>query len=103
MNNDGVNIGAPKGASVVAAAAGTVVYAGNDMKGFGNLVLIKHPGETVTAYAHLDRLLVKRDMVVAQGDTIGTVGRTGNVASPQLHFEVRQDGKPVDPSQVIKN
>ena len=100
--NDGVNIGAPKGAPVVAAASGTVVYAGNDMKGFGNLVLIKHEGDIVTAYAHLDRVLVKKDSVVNQGNMIGTVGKTGNVASPQLHFEVREGGKAVDPAKMIK-
>lgn len=102
LNNDGINIGAPKGAPVVAASNGIVVYAGNEMKGFGNLVLIRHGGGWVTAYAHLDRMLVSKDAVVAQGDMIGTVGKTGNVPSPQLHFETRYQGKPVDPSSVIK-
>jgi murein DD-endopeptidase MepM/ murein hydrolase activator NlpD len=102
LNNDGVNIGAPKGAPVVAAAPGTVVYAGDEMKGFGNLVLIRHEGDWVTAYAHLDRVLVKKDTVVGQGDMIGTVGKTGNVATPQLHFETREGGKPVDPASVVK-
>ena len=102
MNNDGINIGAPKGSPVVAAAPGTVVYSGDEMKGFGNLVLIRHQGDWITAYAHLDRVLVKKDSIVAQGDMIGTVGKTGNVASPQLHFETRRGGKPVDPSQVMK-
>jgi murein DD-endopeptidase MepM/ murein hydrolase activator NlpD len=103
LANDGVNIGAPKGSPVAAAASGTVAYVGNDMKGFGNLVLIKHQGDLVTAYAHLERVLVKKDSVVAQGDMIGTVGKTGNVLSPQLHFEVRQSGKPLDPAQMIKS
>lgn len=102
MNNDGINIGAPKGSAIVAAAPGMVVYAGNDMKGFGNLVLIRHRGDVITAYAHLERVLVKKDTIVGQGDMIGTVGKTGNVSSPQLHFEIRQDGKPVDPAVVIK-
>lgn len=102
LNNDGVNIGAPKGAPVVAASTGTVVYAGNEMKGFGNLVLIRHQNDWVTAYAHLDRVLVKKDSIVTKGDMIGTVGKTGNVSSPQLHFETRQNGKPVDPASVIK-
>jgi murein DD-endopeptidase MepM/ murein hydrolase activator NlpD len=102
LNNDGINIGAPKGAPVVAAANGIVVYAGNEMKGFGNLVLIRHKGGWVTAYAHLDRTLVNKDAVVAQGDMIGTVGKTGNVPSPQLHFETRLEGKPVDPATLIK-
>jgi len=102
INNDGVNIGAPKGAPVVAASNGIVVYAGNEMKGFGNLVLIRHQGGWVTAYAYLDRVLVTKDAVVAQGDMIGTVGKTGNIASPQLHFEVRHAGKAVDPNGVVK-
>lgn len=102
LNNDGMNIIAPKGSPVVAAAGGTVVYAGNEMKGFGNLVLVRHEGGWVTAYAHLDRIMVARDAVVASGDTIGTVGSTGSVAKPQLHFETRLEGKPVDPQSVIK-
>ncbi|MDX2028982.1 MAG: M23 family metallopeptidase [Alphaproteobacteria bacterium] len=102
LNNDGINIGAPKGAPVVAAASGIVAYAGNEMKGFGNLVLIRHHGGWVTAYAHLDRALVTKDVVVAQGDMIGTVGKTGDAASPQLHFETRYNGKPVDPKGIIK-
>jgi murein DD-endopeptidase MepM/ murein hydrolase activator NlpD len=103
LSNDGVNIGAPKGAPVVAAANGIVVYAGSEMKGFGNLVLIRHQGGWVTAYAHLDRALVSKDAVVAQGDMIGTVGKTGNVSSPQIHFEIRYQGKPVDPAGIIKS
>jgi murein DD-endopeptidase MepM/ murein hydrolase activator NlpD len=102
VNNDGVNIGAPKGAPVVAAAPGTVVYAGNEMKGFGNLILIRHEGGWVTAYAYLDRMLVAKDAIVAQGDMIGTVGKTGNISSPQLHFETRHEGKVVDPDSVVK-
>ncbi|MER2520520.1 MAG: LysM peptidoglycan-binding domain-containing M23 family metallopeptidase [Bdellovibrionales bacterium] len=102
LSNDGLNISAPKGAPVVAAASGIVVYAGNEIKGFGNLVLIRHQGGLVTAYAHLDRAMVNKDTVVAQGDMIGTVGKTGNVPSPQLHFEVRSRGKPVNPEGYIK-
>lgn len=101
-NNDGVNIGAPKGSPVQAAAGGIVVYAGNEMKGLGNLVLIRHEGGWVTAYAHLDRMLVSRDNVVAPGDMIGTVGSTGNVSAPQVHFETRLDGKAIDPQTVVK-
>lgn len=102
LSNDGMNISAPKGAPVVAAASGIVVFSGNEIKGFGNLVLIRHQGGLVTAYAHLDRAMVNKDTVVAQGDMIGTVGKTGNVASPQLHFEVRKDNKPVDPAGFLK-
>jgi len=102
LDNDGINIAAPKGAPVKAAAPGIVAYAGNEMKGFGNLVLIRHEGGWVTAYAHLDRLVVARDAVVAKGDMIGTIGSSGGVASPQLHFETRQEGRPVDPELVIR-
>lgn len=101
-DNDGINIAAPKGAPVKAAEGGIVAYAGNDMKGFGNLVLIRHEGGWVTAYAHMQRLVVARDAIVAKGDMIGTVGTTGGVSSPQLHFEVRREGKPTDPELVMK-
>ena len=102
LSNDGINIGAPKGSSVVAAAGGMVVYSGNEMKGFGNLILVRHEGGWVTAYAHLDRMLVSKDNVVAAGDQIGTVGVSGGVSAPQLHFETRYEGKPVDPQTVLK-
>jgi len=102
LDNDGINISAPKGSPVKAAEGGMVAYAGNEMKGFGNLVLIRHEGGWVTAYAHLDRLVVAKESIVAKGDMIGTVGSTGGVSSPQLHFETRQEGKPVDPELFIK-
>ncbi len=102
LDNDGINIATPKGSPVKAAEGGIVAYAGNEMKGFGNLVLIRHEGGWVTAYAHLERLVVARDAVVAKGDMIGTVGTSGGVSSPQLHFEARQEGKPVDPELVMK-
>ncbi|MDX9688905.1 MAG: LysM peptidoglycan-binding domain-containing protein [Proteobacteria bacterium] len=101
-DNDGINIGAPKGSPIKAAEAGLVVYAGNEMKGFGNLVLIRHGGNWVTAYAHMDRLTVTKGKSVAKGDMIGTVGATGGVSTPQLHFEVRRSGAPVDPEIVMK-
>ena len=100
-SNDGINIAAPKGAPVSAAGGGIVVYAGN-MKGFGNLVLVRHEGGWVTAYAHLDRVMVAKDSVVAPGDMIGTVGQSGGVTAPQLHFETRLNGKSVDPKSVVK-
>ncbi len=102
QGNDGINIGAPKGAPVVAAEGGIVVYAGNEMKGFGNLILIRHEGGWVTAYAHLDRILVSKDPILARGDQIGTVGATGGVSVPQLHFETRFNSKPMDPKKVMK-
>lgn len=101
-DNDGINIGAPKGSPVKASEAGTIVYAGNGMKGFGNLVLIKHSKGWVTAYAHMNRLTVKKNESVEKGAMIGNIGSTGGVSSPQLHFEARRDGIPVDPELVIK-
>ena len=99
--NDGVNIAAPKGTPIKAAAGGEVVYAGNELAGFGNLILIRHPGGWVTAYAHADTLAVKEGDLVNQGQQVGTVGSTGNVSSPQIHFELRKGKEPVDPGQHL--
>ena len=99
--NDGLNIAAPRGAPVLAAENGVVLHAGNDTKGFGNLVLIRHGDDYITAYAHLDRMIVDKDSVIAKGDMIGTVGNTGNVKGPQLHFEIRHKGKAVDPAPLM--
>jgi len=95
--NDGVNIAAPKGAPVRAAAAGEVVYAGDALQGYGNLILVRHSDGWVTAYAHLDRILAKRGEKVTRGQAIGAVGATGGVSTPQLHFEMRKDNRAVDP------
>jgi murein DD-endopeptidase MepM/ murein hydrolase activator NlpD len=100
-SNDGLNIAAPRGTPVVAAANGIVLHAGNDAKGFGNLVLIRHGNNYITAYAHLDRMIVDKDSVVTKGDMIGTVGSTGEVKGPQLHFQIRKNGKPVDPTPLL--
>ncbi|MBB6251362.1 LysM peptidoglycan-binding domain-containing M23 family metallopeptidase [Nitrospirillum iridis] len=99
--NDGINIAAPTGTPVVAADAGVVKYAGNQLRGFGNLVLIQHADGMVTAYAQLDQIMVEANARVARGQRIGTVGSTGNVTSPQLHFEVRQGNKVLDPMDVL--
>ena len=100
--NDGINIAAPTGTQVHAAAAGTVSYCGNELKGFGNLVLIRHDNGYITAYAHVGSILVNRDQRVSAGDAIATVGQTGDVASPQLHFEIRaSDKRPVDPRSLL--
>ena len=95
--NDGINIEVPEGTPIKAAEGGTVIYAGNELKGYGNLVLIKHPSGFVSAYAHASEILVKRDDVIMRGQTIGKVGATGNVSRPQLHFEIREGNRPVDP------
>ena len=98
QRNDGVNISATKGEEVRAAAGGEVVYAGSELAGFGNLVLIRHPGGWVTAYAHSDTVLVSEGDLVRQGQPIATVGSTGNAGGPQVHFELRKGKEPVDPS-----
>lgn len=101
-NNDGINIKAPLGAAVKAADAGTIAYAGNELKGFGNLILIKHSGGWITAYAHNDRLLVRKGQKVRKGEKIATVGSTGGVSSPQLHFEIRAGKKAVNPLSYLQ-
>ncbi|MFZ5686500.1 peptidoglycan DD-metalloendopeptidase family protein [Phenylobacterium sp.] len=107
QRNDGVNIRASTGDPVRAAAAGDVVYAGDQVPGFGNLVLIKHADGWVTAYGHLARVDVKMQQKVTQGQQIGQVGSTGGVTEPQLHFEVRyapnpeERARPIDPALVL--
>src|SRR5487761_467658 len=100
-HNDGINIAAPKGAPVRAADAGVVAYAGNELRGYGNLVLIKHAGGWMTAYAHNGSVLVKRGEVVKRGQEIATVGATGIVSQPQLHFEIRKGTQVLDPAQYL--
>jgi murein DD-endopeptidase MepM/ murein hydrolase activator NlpD len=107
-HNDGVNIEAPRGSPVVATENGVVAYAGNELRGFGNLLLIRHDDGWVSAYAHNDSFLVERGDKVQRGQRIATVGSTGSVASPQLHFELRNKSRAVDPrtklpSQVSAN
>jgi murein DD-endopeptidase MepM/ murein hydrolase activator NlpD len=99
--NDGINIAARAGAPVYAAAAGEVVYVGNELRGYGNLVLIKHEGGYLTTYAHNSTLLVRKGDHVARGQTIALVGATGEVREPQLHFEIRYGRDPVDPMQYL--
>jgi murein DD-endopeptidase MepM/ murein hydrolase activator NlpD len=101
LHNDGINISAVKGAPVRAAENGVVVYTGNDLEGYGNLVLIRHDGKLMTAYAHLDKMLVKRGDIISRGASIGTVGTTGQVDRPQLHFEVREGTKALDPARYL--
>ena len=86
---------------IKAAASGTVSYSGDELKDYGNLLLIKHDGGYVTAYAHADRLIVARGETVSKGQVIGYSGSTGDVASPQLHFEIRHDTTPLDPNRLL--
>jgi len=99
--NDGINIAVPEGTSVRAAESGVVAYAGDELKGYGNLVLIRHPNGFVTAYANNGELDVKRGETVKRGQIIAKSGQTGNVNSPQLHFELRKGSTPVDPTSYL--
>jgi len=101
LKNDGINISAPLGTTVKAGDKGTIAYAGNGLKGFGNLILIKHTDGYITAYAHTDKILVQKGQTVARGEKIATVGKTGGVSSPQLHFEVRAGKKAVNPKNYL--
>ncbi|MDJ0945238.1 MAG: peptidoglycan DD-metalloendopeptidase family protein [Kiloniellales bacterium] len=100
-HNDGINILAPRGAEVRAAENGVIAYAGNELRGFGNLVLVKHDGGWTTAYAHTDQILVSRGQTVKRGQMIARVGSSGNVARPQLHFEIRKGARAVDPTRLL--
>jgi murein DD-endopeptidase MepM/ murein hydrolase activator NlpD len=100
-HNDGINIAAPRGTPVAAVDAGTVAYAGNELRGYGNLVLIKHASGWITAYAHCEELLVKRGDNVSRGQAIAKVGATGGVSEPQLHFELRRGKHAVDPREFL--
>jgi murein DD-endopeptidase MepM/ murein hydrolase activator NlpD len=102
QNNDGINIAAPRGTPVKAAENGVVAYVGNELKGFGNLLLIKHADGWMTAYAHNEQLLVRKGEQVRKGQQIATVGASGNVSQPQLHFEIRRGTEAVNPSDHIK-
>lgn len=99
--NDGINIAASVGEPIRAAAAGNVIYAGNELKGYGNLVLIRHEDGYVTAYAHAERIAVTRGTHVKKGTVIGYAGSTGDVSRPQLHFEIRRGVRPVNPKPLL--
>jgi murein DD-endopeptidase MepM/ murein hydrolase activator NlpD len=101
LQNDGINLAVPEGTPIKAAEDGVVAYAGNELKGYGNLVLVRHANGFVTAYAHASDILVKRGETVKRGQVIAHSGQTGNVTSPQLHFEIRKGATPVDPSQYL--
>ena len=97
LHNDGINIAAPRGSPVLAAENGVIAYVGRDLAGYGTLVLVSHAGGWVTAYAHVARVLVRQGDVVQRGATIATIGDSGGVLRPQLHFEVRRGTTAVDP------
>lgn len=99
--NDGINLSVPEGTPVHAASDGTVIYSGNELKGYGNLVLLRHENGWVSAYAHNSKLNVKRGDKVRRGDIVAEAGATGSVSRPQVHFELRKGNKPVDPMQYL--
>jgi murein DD-endopeptidase MepM/ murein hydrolase activator NlpD len=100
-SNDGINVAVPEGTPVKAAEDGVVAYSGNELKGYGNLVLIRHSNGYVTAYAHASELMVKRGETIKRGQVIAKSGQSGEVGSPQLHFEIRKGSSPVDPLQFL--
>ncbi len=99
--NDGINLAVPEGTSVKAAEDGVVIYSGNELKGYGNLVLVRHSGGWVTAYGHNSELIVRRGDTVRRGEIIARAGATGTVSQPQVHFELRQGSRPVDPQPYL--
>jgi murein DD-endopeptidase MepM/ murein hydrolase activator NlpD len=99
--NDGINLAVPEGTPVKAAEDGVVAYAGNELKGYGNLVLVRHANGFVSAYANTSEIMVKRGDSVKRGQTIARAGQSGNVTSPQLHFEIRKGSVPVDPARYL--
>lgn len=101
QHNDGINLAVPEGTEIKAAESGVVAYSGNELKGYGNLVLLRHADGWMTAYAHNSQLLVKRGDKVSRGQTIARAGQTGGVNSPQVHFEIRKGSTPVDPTKYL--
>jgi murein DD-endopeptidase MepM/ murein hydrolase activator NlpD len=99
--NDGINLAVPEGTPIKAAEDGVVAYSGNELKGYGNLILVRHSNGYVTAYAHASELLVKRGDTIKRGQVIAKSGQSGEAASPQLHFEIRKGSNPVDPLQFL--
>ncbi|MGH1349759.1 MAG: peptidoglycan DD-metalloendopeptidase family protein [Methyloligellaceae bacterium] len=99
--NDGINLSVPAGTEVRAAESGVVAYAGNELKGYGNLVLIRHKDKWVTAYAHNSRILVRRGQRIKRGQVIARAGKSGSVSQPQVHFELRKGDKPVNPLKYM--
>ena len=101
QQNDGINIALPENTPVKAAEDGVVAYAGNELKGYGNLILVRHDDNWVSAYAHNEAMLVKRGDKVKRGQVIAKAGKSGNIEQPVVHFELRQGSKPVDPMKHL--
>ncbi|MCK5295691.1 MAG: M23 family metallopeptidase, partial [Alphaproteobacteria bacterium] len=101
-HNDGINIEVSKGTPILAAENGVIVYSGNELRGFGNLLLVKHSDGWMTAYAHNDKIVVKYGQKIKRGQKIALAGNTGNVSKPQLHFEIRSGGRAVNPLKYMR-
>ncbi len=101
--NEGINIAVPEGTDIRASEAGVVAYSGNELKGYGNLILVRHPDGWVTAYAHAKEAFVQRGDTVRRGQVIAKAGSTGSVNSPQLHFELRKGASAVDPEKYLSS
>jgi murein DD-endopeptidase MepM/ murein hydrolase activator NlpD len=99
--NDGINVAVPEGTPIKASEDGVVAYAGNELKTYGNLVLVRHSNGYVTAYAHASEILVKRDDPIKRGQVIAKSGQSGSVSAPQLHFEIRKGSSPIDPLPLL--
>ncbi|MEM7192223.1 MAG: M23 family metallopeptidase [Pseudomonadota bacterium] len=102
-HNDGINISVPQGTPVKAAENGVVAYSGNELKGYGNLVLVRHANNWVSAYANNEQVLVKRGEKVSRGQVIAKAGTSGDVSQPQVHFELRKGSRPVDPTKYMSS
>ncbi len=102
IHNDGVNISVPLGTEVHAAESGEVVYSGSELKGYGNLILVRHLNGWITAYAHNEELIAKRGDKVKRGQVVAKAGKSGQIDQPQVHFELRQGSKPVDPTPFME-
>lgn len=101
FHNDGINIKSQENTPVIASETGEIIYTGNEIPGYGNLILIKHKNNWVTAYSHLKKIIYRKGQVVRRGQKIGIVGKTGNVNEPQLHFEIRKGKKALNPSKFL--
>jgi len=99
--NDGINIESVSGEDVKASSGGEIVYSGNEIPGYGNLILIKHSKNWITAYAHLKKIYKRKGTLVKKGESIGAIGNSGNVKIPQLHFEIRKGKEAVDPLKYL--
>ena len=99
--NDGINIESVSGEDVRASSGGEIVYSGNEIPGYGNLILIKHSKNWITAYAHLKKIYKRKGTLVKKGESIGAIGNSGNVQTPQLHFEIRKGKEAVDPLKYL--